>query len=123
MSTRITKYVAHEIWNVFIKLECVSGDAALLRLISHGIVLFIPGKGRRTFKKPECGMTFGAVKHSVYETNTKCEQLRYTRRDFVKIALPCSLKAIRSISHEVHAIFIGFHSTSQRCEIKDKVNF
>jgi len=46
-----------------------------------------------------------------------------TRRDFVKIALPCSLKAIRSISHVAHAIFIGFYSTSQCCEIKDEVNF
>lgn len=70
-------------------------------------------------------MTFGAVKHSVYESGTgaKCEQPRCARRDFVKIALPCRLKAIRSIFHVAHATFIRFHSTSRHPEIKDEVNF
>lgn len=94
-------------------------------LFPMGMVLFIPGKGRRTFKKPECRMTFGTVKHSIYESGTGawCERPWCARRDFVKIALPCSLKAIRSISHVAHATFIRFHSTLRHPEIKDEVNF
>lgn len=109
-------------WSSMVWQCCVSIYLYILpRLISHGILLFIQGKGRRTFKIPECGMTFGAIKHSVYETGTGA---RYEQvRDFVKIALPCSLKAIRSISHVAHAIFIRFYSTLRRCEIKDEVHF
>lgn len=71
-------------------------------------------------RNPERGTTFGGVKHSVYEngmggSEARAATLVLSGRDFVKIALPCSSRAIRSMSRGSYNIYkISFDVAAPR---------